>query len=289
MKILVLGATGMLGFQLFKTCLRRKLNVSAIARRRQLLTKNIGENIEDRLYDIDDVKNVDRIEDIIKLVKPDYLINCVGIVKQSSLAEDYYESIAINSLLPHQLERLGKNYNFRLIHISTDCVFSGIRGDYKENDLSDAYDLYGRTKYLGEVGYGNGLTIRTSIIGHEITKPTHGLIEWFLSQNSKVKGFTKAIFSGLTTLELSKVILDVIIPKQLNSGTFQVPGAPISKYDLLKLTAEIYNQNIMIEPSDELVIDRSLSGIKFFNATGYQAPSWPQMLSQMKEDFYNSI
>ena len=172
-----------------------------------------------------------------------------------------------------------------MLHISTDCVFDGKKGFYNENDLPNAYDLYGKSKHLGEVGYGCGITLRTSIIGHEISPQIHGLIEWFLRQQNIVKGFTKAIFSGLTTLELTNVILDVVIPSQLVGGVYHVASKAISKYDLLKLTAEVYNKDIEILPSSELVIDRSLDGSIFQGLTGYTAPSWEAQIRAMKLDF----
>ena len=284
MRVLILGATGMLGYQLFKTCVERNIAVNAVVRSTQLLKDRMGAAIEEKLFVIDDAKNIEAIENVIKKIKPDYLINCIGIIKQSSLAENHYESIAINSFLPHQLERMGSVHNFRLIHISTDCVFDGTKGMYKETDRSDAYDLYGKSKFLGEVGYGSGLTIRTSIIGHEITTAKHGLLDWFLSQTGTIKGFTKAIFSGLTTYELTKVILDVVIAKKIPAGLYQVPSEPISKFDLLMLAKKIYKKEISILPSEELVIDRSLDGSHFFSLTDYQVPSWEMMLEDSCED-----
>jgi dTDP-4-dehydrorhamnose reductase len=219
------------------------------------------------------------------LFQADYVINCIGIVKQSNLAQNFHESIAINSLLPHQLEDLGRIYHFRLIHISTDCVFDGKSSNYKESDLSNANDLYGKTKYLGEVKYGTGITLRTSIIGHEITNKNIGLVDWFLSQSVSVKGYTKSIFSGLTTTELTKIILDIVIKKEIESGLYQVASAPISKYDLLNLISIVYNKKINIIPSEELIINRSLDGSRFSNIYSYQVPSWPEMLIEMHKNF----
>jgi dTDP-4-dehydrorhamnose reductase len=288
MRVLVLGATGMLGYQLFKNCLIRDISVNAIVRRKKDLVQRLGNGIENKLHIIDDVKNTAAIERIVSEFKPDYLINCVGIIKQSNLAYDYYESIAINSLLPHQLLHLGSLYNFRLIHISTDCVFNGNNGNYKETDFSDAFDLYGKSKFLGEVAYGSGITLRTSIIGHAITEQKVSLIDWFLSQTFKTKGYVKAIFSGLTTLELSKVILDIIIAKKVEPGLYQIASETISKFDLLRLTAEIYKKEILIEASEDVIIDRSLNGTKFSDLTSYLAPSWSEMLEEMHADYINN-
>jgi len=286
MKIVVLGGTGMLGHQLFFTGIHLGLDIDVIARNRTLLLAKTRSDFYNRIHICQDVKDFIQLEKTIKGIKPDVLINCIGIVKQSHLSNNYIESITINSLLPHYLEQLGTKYNYKLIHISTDCVFDGSKGMYKEADSPNATDLYGKSKNLGEVDYGSGLTIRTSIIGHEITKPTHGVIEWFLSEDNSIEGYKKAIFSGLTTYELSIVIFNTILKSDLSAGLYHVAGNPISKYDLLSLTAEIYNKQIRILPSDQLVIDRSLNPAKFAGLTGYVAPSWQQMIQEMKENNY---
>ena len=285
MRILLLGGTGMLGFQIFNSCLDRGLDIHAVVRNKQSILNKIGKYAENNLHIIEDIKQTELVDDLLGKINPDYVINCVGIVKQSPLAEEYIESVTINALLPHQLQLMGLKYDFRLIHISTDCVFDGKRGCYKEDDIPNASDLYGRSKLLGEVAYGCGLTLRTSIIGHELSDSTHGLMEWLLAQNDTVKGYTKAIFSGLTTLELTKVILDVIIPQDLPSGLYQVSSNPISKYDLIGLIAKIYHKKIKIEPSDHLLIDRSLDGSKFSKITNYTAPSWSDQITEMKYYF----
>lgn len=287
-KILVLGGTGMLGHQLFKWGLQNGFDMETIVRNKKLLMENTSPSFENRIHVIDDVKNINGLAKVIEGIKPDFLINCIGIVKQSPLTYNYTETIAINALLPHQLEGLGSRLGFKLIHISTDCVFDGQKGMYKETDFSNATDLYGKSKYLGEINYGSGLTIRTSIIGHEITPTTFGLIDWFLAQEGKAKGFTKAIFSGLTTLELSRVILKHIIPSNLESGLYQVAAKPINKYDLLSLTARIYKKQIEITPSDELVIDRSLDGSRFAALTAYQIPTWEILIQEMYDDAHKT-
>lgn len=285
MRILILGATGMLGYEVFRICLKRDIEVYGVVRDKNKLAVRLGSGVEKLLYEIDDIKNISAIEKIIEKVRPDYIINCIGIVKQSGLSEDYYESIAINSFLPHQLNKLCEQYSCRLIHISTDCVFDGKKGGYKESELPNAYDLYGKSKHLGEVNYGSTITLRTSIIGHEITKDTHGLLEWFLSQEGKANGFTKAIFSGFTTLELTKIILDVVIAQKLEAGLYQVAAEPISKYDLLEIIASVYHKDISIEKSETLVIDRSLDGKRFNELTNYKAPDWKVMIAEMESNF----
>jgi dTDP-4-dehydrorhamnose reductase len=282
MKLMVLGAMGMVGWQVFKTALDRNLDVCGVVRNRQSLAPLLKGKSGYSIREIDDIRNIPALEKIIQDEKPDYLINAVGIVVQLPQSKDYYESLSINALLPHQLEKLGTQYGFRLIQISTDCVFNGQAGMYAESDLPDAEDLYGKTKELGEVGYGSGITLRTSLIGHEIVKPVHGLLDWFLSQEAPIKGFTTAYFSGLTTIEFAKVLLDVFIPAELPAGIYHLASERISKYDLLKLVAEVYQKNIHIEPSADWVVDRSLDGSLFNCLTGYVAPSWITMLENLR-------
>ncbi len=289
MRIIVLGATGMLGYQVFRISLKRKLDVYGIVRNKSALISKFGKVIDECVYEIDDVRDKNILNQLFSRIRPDYVINCIGIVKQSHLSQNYIESIAINSLFPHELQRLCSEFDSHLIHISTDCVFNGLKGLYTEADQSNAYDLYGKSKHLGEVDYGKGLTIRTSIIGHELSQSSHGLLEWFLSQTEEVKGFEKAIFSGLTTLELTKVLLDFIIPQKVSVGLFHVAANPISKYALLRMIAEVYKRKINIVASQELIIDRSLDGSKFASLTGYQVPSWHELIEEMNFDFNNGF
>lgn len=237
------------------------------------------------------VENIDSIIQAIKISKPQWIINCIGIVKQHTAAKDSISSISINSLFPHRLAQICQAANIRLIHISTDCVFSGNQGNYRETDFPDADDLYGRTKLLGEVNTEGCLTIRTSIIGREL-ESSHGLIEWFLSQENKtVKGYQKAIFSGFTTLALADIISTIITDFPQLSGLYHVASDPISKYDLLNLVKQIYQVKIDIEPDDMLNCDRSLNSEKFRQATGILSPSWSAMIEKMYQDItpYNQL
>ena len=282
MRIAILGASGMLGAQLFKTSLVKGFDVIGIARDTEKLFKKIGPMSINKLVRLEDVKDFLSMEEVIKKVDPDVLINCIGIVKQSDLSKNHIESIKINSLLPHVLEELGSKFDFKLIHISTDCIFDGKKGNYEESDISSANDLYGSSKFLGEVNYGKGITLRTSIIGHEISTYKHGLIDWFLEASSPVRGYNKAVFSGLTTYELSKVILEKVIPLDLPAGTYHVSANPINKFDLLSLVNEVYELNKDIFPSDELVIDRSLDSSRFKRLVNYEAPCWKELIEEMK-------
>ena len=214
--------------------------------------------------------------------RPDVVINCVGLVKQLSNAEDPLVAVPINTLLPHRLARMCEVAGARLVHVSTDCVFSGKQGNYTEFDLADAQDVYGRSKLLGEVDYPHAVTLRTSIIGHEL-RSAHGLIDWFLTQQASVKGYTEAVFSGLPTCELSRVVRDFVIPHASLRGVYHVAAEPISKHDLLQIVNREYGKNLQIEPDDKVKINRSLDASRFREATGYVAPAWPDLIAQMRE------
>jgi dTDP-4-dehydrorhamnose reductase len=214
--------------------------------------------------------------------QPQVVINCVGLVKQLAISDDPLEAIPVNSLLPHRLAKLCELTHARLVHISTDCVFSGSKGNYSESDFPDAQDLYGRSKLIGEVSYRHAITLRTSIIGHELGRG-HGLIGWFLSQQGLVKGYTKAIFSGLTTYELSHIIRDYIIVNNDLCGLYHLAAEPISKHDLLHIVNREYGKALQIEPDETVRINRSLDASRFSKVTGYVAPTWPHLIAQMRE------
>jgi dTDP-4-dehydrorhamnose reductase len=227
-----------------------------------------------------DVENFDSLTQLFATVQPDVVINCIGLVKQLTQAEDPLAAIPVNALLPHRLARLCAVGGARFLHVSTDCVFSGSKGMYREEDTSDAQDLYGRSKFLGEVAYPHAVTLRTSIIGHELNS-THGLIGWFLAQSTAIRGFRKAIFSGLPTVELARVMHDFVLPNKDLHGLYHVSVDPISKYDLLRLVAVAYGKTLDISADDTLVIDRSLDSTRFRSTTGYAAPSWPELVGLM--------
>jgi dTDP-4-dehydrorhamnose reductase len=212
------------------------------------------------------------------------VINCVGLIKQLAGADDPLLAIPLNSLLPHRVARLCDMAGARLVHISTDCVFSGEKGAYQETDYTDARDLYGMSKLLGEVHYPHSVTLRTSIIGHAL-EGANGLIDWFLAQQQRCRGYTRAIFSGLPTVVLARLVRDVIIPDSSLHGLYHVAADPISKYELFKQVAGIYGKTIEITPDDTLVIDRSLNAGRFQAATGYTAPGWPELVKTMHSDY----
>ncbi|HJD56022.1 MAG TPA: SDR family oxidoreductase [Rickettsia endosymbiont of Pyrocoelia pectoralis] len=282
MKILILGVTGMLGNSMFRFLSNdKKLDVYATARSNSAYA-HFSKDLSDKLITNVDVENHDSLVEVLNKVKPDVVINCIGLVKQIADANEPLKALPINSLLPHRLARLCELAKARFIHISTDCVFSGKKGNYKENDFSDCYDLYGRSKYLGEVDYPHAITLRTSIIGHELGG-NRSLINWFLSSEGSVKGFEKAIYSGFPTVELARIIKDFVLPNKELHGLYHVASSPINKLELIKLVAEIYKKEIEIIPSDELVIDRSLDATRFNEVTGYTPPKWRELVKRMCE------
>jgi dTDP-4-dehydrorhamnose reductase len=215
---------------------------------------------------------------------PDIVINCVGVIKQLQESNEPLVVLPINSILPHRLSRLCRVGKARLIHISTDCVFTGDKGNYGEDDHADADDLYGQTKHLGEVHDSHAITLRTSIIGHGL-RAGPGLVDWFLSSSGTVGGYSRAIFSGLPTVELARVIRHFVIPRPHLNGLYHVSADPISKYELLKLVAQVYNHAVDIEENPKVVIDRSLNSERFRTATGYAPPSWPELVRVMEVDY----
>jgi dTDP-4-dehydrorhamnose reductase len=229
-----------------------------------------------------DVENLDSLTALFAAVLPTVVINCVGVVKQAAESKDPLVSLPINSLLPHRLARLCAVAGARLLHVSTDCVFSGSKGLYRERDQPDAVDLYGQSKALGEVDYPHAVTLRTSIIGHEL-RGARSLIGWFLSQTGPVRGYTRAIFSGLPTVELARVMHDLVLPNAGLHGVYHVSAEPIDKFSLLQLVAKQYGKAIQISSDEELVLDRSLDSSRFRAATGYAPPAWPELIARMHE------
>lgn len=280
MRILVLGASGMLGNAMIRM-LSEKADWRVYGTVRSDSSKRLfPADIAGRLLSGIDVERHDSLLQAFIQTRPDIVINCVGLIKQLADAEDPLQAIPINALLPHRLAKLCELSGARLVHMSTDCVFAGDKGNYRESDPSDAKDLYGRSKFLGEVAYPHTVTLRTSIIGHEL-QSAHGLLDWFLSQQERCTGFTHAIFSGLPTVVLAQIIRDAVIPRTDISGVYHVAAQPISKYNLLKLIADAYCKKIEIVPSGQLVIDRSLNADRFRDVTGYVAPAWPELIELM--------
>ena len=280
--VLVLGASGMLGNAVLRLFAQSTGYHTLGTVRSDRAMRLLPQALHDALLAGVDVENFDSVARGIAQARPNVVINCVGVVKQLSEADDPLTAIPINSLLPHRLARLCELANARLVHISTDCVFSGSKGGYLETDFPDANDLYGRSKYLGEVDYAHAVTLRTSIIGSELDG-ARSLLCWFLAQREPVRGFTKAVFSGLSTFELARVIRDFVLPDPSLRGLYHVSAEPITKYDLLKLVAREYGKSTEITPCAEVAVDRSLDSTRFRSVTDYAPPPWPELVRRMRE------
>ncbi|MBE7516518.1 MAG: SDR family oxidoreductase [Chloracidobacterium sp.] len=283
MKVLIIGAAGMLGHKLFQQFAGR-FEVAATIRANRSSIDRYRFFDGAKIYDGVDVRNFDSVTAAVEDLRPDVVVNAVGVIKQLPTANDVVVTLEINSVFPHKLAQLAREKGFRLICISTDCVFDGKAGNYTEDDQPNAIDLYGKSKALGEVAAPNCLTLRTSIIGRELGT-SHSLVDWFLSnRGGEVKGFTHAIYSGFPTIIFADIIGDLIAEQPELSGLYQVASEPINKFELLSLINDAYNANVTITPSDELVIDRSLNGGKFAAATGFKPLPWPEMIKIMAAD-----
>lgn len=282
-RVLVLGATGMLGNAVMRLLADSPgFDVAGSARSSGAAT-HLRPDLRGRLHLGVDVENPDALAGLFAAVRPEVVVNAVGVVKQLSSANDPLAVLPVNAMLPHRLARLCGLVGARLIHVSTDCVFNGRRGGYAESSEPDATDLYGRSKLLGEVTeVDHAITLRTSIIGHELAS-AHGLIGWFLSQRGPVKGYRRAVFSGLPTVELARVIRDHVLPDPSLHGLYHVSAEPIDKLSLLQLVARQYGHAIGIEPDEQVVIDRSLDSTAFRRATAYEPPAWPELVRRMHE------
>ena len=286
MDILILGGAGMLGHKLFERLRLSHPGTCCTIR---------GLVHQDRLKNVDvfhaggviescDVADWPALQRLLSRLTPKFLINCAGVIKQRPEAKMPIPSIEINALLPHRLASTCSSWGGRVIHFSTDCVFSGRRGNYTEDDPSDAEDLYGRSKYLGEVASPGAITLRTSMIGREL-EHRDSLLEWFLSQNHRrVAGYTRAMYSGATTNYLARVVENLIADFPQLTGLYQVTSPTISKYELLGLLRDAYGLDIEIVPDHEFFCDRSMKGDKFEQATGYVSPGWPTLVAELASD-----
>jgi dTDP-4-dehydrorhamnose reductase len=283
MKVLVLGGGGMLGHKLVQV-LGRDLYVFTTVRKPADSYAHLGVFEPERTFGGIDAEDVEGLRDVISRVRPEVVVNAVGLVKQLPGSSDVIQALTLNSIFPHRLAELSMEFSFRLICISTDCVFSGEKGNYSEDDLPDARDLYGQSKCLGEVVGPHTLTVRTSIIGRELDT-SHGLVEWFLANSGKkVEGYTNAIFSGFTTEALAGILSFVIREYAGLSGLYHVSSEPINKYQLLRLLKSAFGVDIEIVPTDEVMIDRSLDSRRFREVTDFHPATWADMVGQMASD-----
>ena len=283
MRILVFGSTGMLGHKLIQV-LGKSAAVWGTVRNNSELLASFDLLPSTRVISHVDSMNEASVRSALATARPDIVINAVGIVKQLPTSKDVIITLLVNSIFPHLLSQLSEEYGYRLITISTDCVFDGVKGNYSESDKPNADDLYGKSKHLGEVIADRALTLRTSIIGREIGT-AHSLVEWFLSNEGRaVRGYTNAIYSGFPTIVLADIIKDLIFKFPELHGLYHVSSEPIDKYSLLSLLKKNFGSNINIEPFDDFRIDRSLDSSKFRNITGFAPQSWEQMLRTMAAD-----
>ena len=279
MRILILGGDGMLGHQLL-TYLQPRHDVKVTLRQDVATYNAYGLFNCENSYGGIDVRSLERLLEVMVDFRPEAVINAVGIVKQRPDAKESIPSLEINALLPQRLAVLCKAVNARLVHLSTDCIFSGKKGNYQETDPSDAEDLYGKTKFLGEVHDSNCITLRTSIIGPELSRHT-SLLDWFLAQTGTVKGFTRATYTGFTTLEMSRIIENILMHYPHASGVYQVSSDPINKYELLLLIRAKLGLDVEIIPDADFFCDRSLDSTRFRSEFSYTPPAWPAMIEEL--------
>lgn len=282
MRVLVVGAGGMLGHQVWRACRDRfETWVTLHDAARSYARGQLFE--PSRTIERLDVRDADAVVRAVATVKPAAIVNCVGIIKQRAEGKDPIVNLTVNALFPHRLAALATAAGARLIHISTDCVFSGTRGGYVEDDRPDADDLYGRTKFLGEVGAPH-LTLRTSLIGREL-RGQDGLVEWFLGRRGgRADGYTGAVFSGFTTRQMARIVVDVIEGQPRLAGVYHVAAESITKYALLELLNDAFDAGVTLDAVAEPRIDRSLNGSRFRDATGLTAPPWLAMIADLASD-----
>lgn len=266
-KVLVIGSTGMLGHVVTKYLIAKKYDVYETTR-----NKN-------NKYYFDALEDTNKIEEIIATIKPDFIVNCIGILNKKA-EEHPSQAILVNSYFPHYLDEMSEKYNYKLIHISTDCVFDGHEGSYKEDSPKTATSIYGTTKALGEINNNRSLTLRTSIIGPDTNPNGIGLFEWFMKQENEVHGFRKAIWSGVTTIELAKQI-EIAMNSDVTGLYHVTNGEKINKYDLLTIIKEVFNKDIEIIPDDSYECDKSLVVTK--ENYKFNIPSYHQMIVDMKD------
>ena len=286
MRLLVLGASGMLGHAVFLGLLRLGWDVYGSARDAGRLKGHLPDGSLGRIVSLPDALDVAMVKAAARSLEASVLINCVGLIRQRPEGREALPCVEVNSRLPHLLFNLAQEIGCRLIHYSTDCVFDGQKGaPYDEEDFCTAKDIYGLSKFLGEVSRPGALTLRTSVIGHELFGRKDSLLEWFLSQEGQIGGYTGAIYTGLPAAEHARILAERVLPKAGMSGLYQVASAPISKRDLLGLVAKEYGKDIAIRPDDSVQDDKRLSGKKFNTETGYIPPEWPVLVKNMHQSY----
>jgi dTDP-4-dehydrorhamnose reductase len=283
LRVLIIGASGMLGHKLAGR-LQDRFDLYTTIRASVEPMERSGIFRRDRMIEGVNVENPADLVRAFERARPDVVLNAAGVIKQVPNSRDVITTLTVNSILPHRLEQMSSEFGFRLLSISTDCVFSGEKGNYSEADQPDAFDVYGRSKILGEVDNKNCLTIRTSLIGRELST-THGLLEWFLSnRGGRVNGFARAIFSGFPTIVFADIIADLLLDHPELHGLYHISSDPIDKFSLLSLINAAYDAQVQIVRDDSFVLDRSLDSTKFREATGFTPDNWEQMIDRMASD-----
>ncbi len=282
-RVLIFGGSGMLGHKLSQV-VSKEADTFVTMRSADLALKYPGVFGKTKVIEGVDAQNAESVDRAFQVASPTVVVNAVGIVKQIATSKDAVNSITVNSVFPHRLAERCVRDGIRLISISTDCVFSGNRGNYSEEDAPDPQDQYGRTKLLGEIDLPNCLTFRTSIIGPQI-QGEYSLLEWFMRQKGgSIKGYRKAIFTGWPTIELAEIVTKVITLHRELSGIYHVATQPISKFELLSLINDAYELNVEIAPDDVFDCNRSLNGSQFQAKTGIVAKPWKELVQHMRAD-----
>jgi len=285
MKILILGAGGMLGHQIAKTLHSRfPKSVYGMIRKPKSHYEKYGFLPQERFFDGIDVLETEALLRLLDEVRPQWIVNCVGITLRKSESKNFSKCMEINAVLPHRLALWARHNEAKVIHFGTDCVFDGKKGSsYKDFDQPTATDLYGTSKYLGEITDPFSLTLRLSIVGRELDSNSE-LVEWFLQQKGKtIKGFSQTIYSGLSTPTVAKEVARIIQDHPQLSGLYQVASEPISKYDLLQLLNEHFANNTTIEREDQHISNKSLDFERYAAKTGFRPPSWSEMIKELAE------
>jgi dTDP-4-dehydrorhamnose reductase len=285
--VLVLGVSGMLGHKVFEVLSEDKEldvwgTVTNIEKYKAIIPEKFHSKIKSNVL----AEDIALVEKIVQDLQPREIINCIGVIKQNKKSHDIEQMILLNSLFPQQLAGIANKHSARVITIATDCVFDGKKvGKYLESDLPTAHDAYGMTKYLGELHDGNHLTLRTSIIGHELDSNL-SLLDWFLTaEGETLKGYTKAIFSGLSTLELAKFLKTYIIGKAKYKGLYHLSTDAISKYSLLEIIARVYKKKVILQPDESIDINRALDSTRLRQEMNYSPPEWEKLITEMHQDY----
>ena len=284
MKILILGGNGMIGHKLYQVISKKYPNTWVLFKKKYELVQNNLLYKKDFVIDDFDVCDFSRLIQLLNNLKVDIIINAIGLTIRRNVYEIQSKSILINSVLPHVLNEWVISNDKRLIHFSTNCVFSGKDGFYNEESFVDSNDFYGRSKALGEIISTNSLTLRSSMIGRELENKTE-LLEWFLSnKNGTVSGYNKAIYSGITTNCMADFVVKIIENYPDMNGLYNVSSEKITKFDLLKLFNEYFDTNITIIPNNLFATNKALNSEKFFKKTGFIKPDWVDLIKDLVND-----